>query len=620
MVGMVLDKYEVLQKVGEGGMATVYRGRHVTLNRDVAIKVLHPHLSASMRNRQRFAREARAIEHLDHENILKIFDYSGVDVPDCFIVTEFVPGRTLYELLKDRGLFPSEVVAIIGRDLSAALAYAHRAGIVHRDLKPENVMVRVDGTVKLMDFGIARFLDETSLTVTGALVGSPAYMSPEQASERPVNERSDLFSLGTVLYHIVSGQLPFSGNNPSIILRNIIEGRRPEVLELQPSCSPRLADLIERLLQTDPDARPADADEVVRALDELLAEVRIDPKTPEWSLVGYLEDSEGYERRLRKHLDEALLTTAKAAFARGEHLSAQRTLNRLLVLRPDHPEVLALLTSLHQPEPIESDPRVTSPRLMALGALLIVASLGLAWRFLAPEEPTAAVTSPPTPALAERAPLKPAVLPVSGPAEVQPVAVISEAPPPTGAVPLAEAPTRPAVPRPTGARAPEPVGETSGGAATPPQPPAARDAELIVRLTEVGWAYVFVDGAEVGQVRQPLTLTMSPGVHTLTLRNAWAQDYTTTFSVSAGERRQFDVTLVKKPLQLRFSTELADDCALRVDGQSMGALGGLGRALALHDPDSAHVVELGCPEVEPQRWDIPPGRVPGSTITLPPGP
>ena len=117
------------------------------------------------------------------------------------------------------------------------------------------------------------------------------------------------------------------------------------------SANARRPTLIERLLQTDPDARPADADEVVRALDELLAEVRIDPKTPEWSLVGYLEDSEGYERRLRKHLDEALLTTAKAAFARGEHLSAQRTLNRLLVLRPDHPEVLALLTSLHQPEP-----------------------------------------------------------------------------------------------------------------------------------------------------------------------------------------------------------------------------------------------------------------------------
>jgi hypothetical protein len=179
------------------------------------------------------------------------------------------------------------------------------------------------------------------------------------------------------------------------------------------------------------------------------------------------------------------------------------------------------------------------------------------------------------------------------------------------------------VPRPTAAQAgsaPTPSGAPSGGASTPSLPAAAADAELVVRLTEVGWAYVFVDGAEVGQVRQPLALTLSPGVHTLTLRNAWAQDYTTTFSVGAGERRQFDVTLVKKPLQLRFSSELADDCALRVDGQSMGGLGGLGRALALHDPDSAHVVELGCPGVDPQRWDIPPGRVPGSTITLPPGP
>ncbi|MCK6525865.1 PEGA domain-containing protein, partial [Myxococcota bacterium] len=179
-----------------------------------------------------------------------------------------------------------------------------------------------------------------------------------------------------------------------------------------------------------------------------------------------------------------------------------------------------------------------------------------------------------------------------------------------------EAPSRPAVPRPTGS--PRSSGEPAGS--TPPTAPAvAKDAELVVRLTEVGWAYVFVDGAEVGQVRQPLTLTMSPGVHTLTLRNAWAQDYTTTFSVSAGERRQFDVTLVKKPLQLRFAADLADDCALRVDGQSMGALGGLGRALALHDPDSAHVVELACPDEDTMRWEIPPGRVPGSTVTLPPG-
>ena len=121
MIGTVLDKYEILQKVGEGGMATVYRGRHLTLGRDVAIKVLHPHLSASPRNRQRFAREARAIEHLDHDNILKIYDYSGTDTEDCFIVTEFVDGVTLQRLIVDRGRLPSEVTALIGIELAAAL-------------------------------------------------------------------------------------------------------------------------------------------------------------------------------------------------------------------------------------------------------------------------------------------------------------------------------------------------------------------------------------------------------------------------------------------------------------------------------------------------------------------
>ena len=208
MIGNVVEKYEVIQKIGEGGMATVYRGRHTTLGREVAIKVLHPHLSASERNRMRFAREARAIEHLEHDNILRIFDYSGSDTERCYIVTEFVDGITLQDLLNERARFPSEVTAQVGIKLAKALSYAHGLGIIHRDLKLENVMLKRDGELKLMDFGIARFLDEVNLTVTGALIGSPAYMSPEQAMERVLDHRSDLFSLGTLLFHLTTGQLP----------------------------------------------------------------------------------------------------------------------------------------------------------------------------------------------------------------------------------------------------------------------------------------------------------------------------------------------------------------------------------------------------------------------------
>ena len=208
MIGTIIDKYEVLQKIGEGGMATVYRGRHLTLGRDVAIKVLHPHLSSSPRNRRRFAREARAIEHLNHPHILQIFDYSGVDTDDCYIVTEFVEGATLKQLLEERGRLDSETVILLGIRLTEALAYAHREGIVHRDLKLENVMLRRDGTLKLMDFGIARFMEDAQVTIAGALVGSPAYMSPEQARGdiENIDARSDVWSMGAVLYEILAGK------------------------------------------------------------------------------------------------------------------------------------------------------------------------------------------------------------------------------------------------------------------------------------------------------------------------------------------------------------------------------------------------------------------------------
>jgi serine/threonine-protein kinase len=214
VIGSVLDKYEVLQKLGEGATATVYRGRHMAIGKDVAIKVLHPHLSASSRYRERFNREARAVGRLAHQNIVSILDYSGQNADDCYIVTELVDGLTLQTLLTERGRLPSEIVALLGAELAAALAFAHAAGIIHRDIKPENVMIRRDGRVKLMDFGVARVLDESSITLDGSLLGSPAYMSPQQALDEALDGRSDLFSLGSMLFTRSPGTSPSRVRTP----------------------------------------------------------------------------------------------------------------------------------------------------------------------------------------------------------------------------------------------------------------------------------------------------------------------------------------------------------------------------------------------------------------------
>ncbi|MCB9791912.1 MAG: protein kinase [Alphaproteobacteria bacterium] len=622
LIGSVVDKYEILRKVGEGGMATVYLARHVTLGREVAIKLLHPHLSASSRNRKRFAREARAIEHLDHENILKIFDYSGVDVDDCYIVTEYVRGSTLHALLDARGLLPSELVALIGIRLAQALSYAHLTGIIHRDLKPENVMLREDGVVKLMDFGIARFLDESTVTMTGALVGSPAYMSPEQALEKVVDTRSDLFSLGSMLFHLVTGQMPFSGSNASVILRNIIEGSRAEVLELQPGASPQLADVIERLLQLDPDSRYADASEVAEALIASLEGSELDPEDPSFSIAAFLADPDDYERRLNEHLDGVLLRRGREAFAAGDHLGAQRLLNRLLVQEPEHPEVLELLMNLHQPEPDEGSAGWGALRLV-LGAIGLLLFAGLAWTQLAPtpEPPEPETPEAPTELASPELPTSPVELPAQ---EAAPESPELPPEPPEESVmrsktgePIGERRpiTSPREPPPHRILVPDPKRPEEAEVA----PPELEQATVTVRVTDLTWADAFLDGKKVGQVRQPLRLQVAPGPHVLLLTNTMSKDSTTRFEVGAGEQKEIEVTLVKKPISVRFRASLDPDCDVIVDGETAGSIAGIGGAFDLQDPDAAHMISLRCPNSDEQSFTVEPGR-PGSQVMLPPAP
>jgi len=272
--GDTIGRYELGDDVGEGGMATVYRARDKELRRDVAVKVLFPHLARRPEIVRRFQREARAAAGLEHANILRIYDVGGDEDSDDppFIVMELVRGTTLLGEIELRGPMFAEVVACVGALLADALAAAHAAGIIHRDIKPANVLVAPGGKILLADFGVARLETEDSLvTKTGALLGTPAYMSPEQAAGDIATAKSDLYSLGATLYQLATGTLPYAGS-PAKVIAQIAAGMRVAAVKKRAEVGPDLSRVIDRLMATEPDDRPGSAKEVA-------AELRIDHRT-----------------------------------------------------------------------------------------------------------------------------------------------------------------------------------------------------------------------------------------------------------------------------------------------------------------------------------------------------
>ncbi|MFO0906433.1 MAG: protein kinase [Pirellulales bacterium] len=261
-----LQDYEILEEVGRGAMGIVYRAFDPKLHRVVAIKVMSPHLATYPLARQRFVREGHSVAAVCHENVVAVHAVGEVeDVP--FLVMQYVAGKTLQQRIEQRG--PGSVADIlrIGMQAAAGLAAAHAQGLVHRDIKPANLLLE-NGVerVKLTDFGLARAVDDASLTQTGVISGTPQYMSPEQAHGEPVDARSDLFSLGGVLYALCTGRPPFRGSSTPAVLRRVCESEPTPVRELNPEIPDWLANLVMKLLAKQPAERIATA----RELSELL--------------------------------------------------------------------------------------------------------------------------------------------------------------------------------------------------------------------------------------------------------------------------------------------------------------------------------------------------------------
>jgi serine/threonine-protein kinase len=405
----------VLEELGHGGMATVYRAHDKRLGRDVAIKVLHPHLRESREIAHRFEAEAKAVAKLRHRNIVEVFDVSSIEEDEQYLVVEFVRGQTLRKLLQKTGALPPEVAAALAVELLGALAHAHGAGVVHRDVKPENVLLEhrtgesstatptpipgasgvspspssgsasrrtpIDSNrgerigVKLTDFGIAKLLDAQGVTSTGQVLGSPAHMAPEQIEGGEVDGRADVFGMGVLLYECMVGHLPFEGNNPAQVLRRVLDGIYPSAERERPSVGKIYSQILDRALARQADDRFADAEQMREALSAEL--LRLGVAAPRTELESYFDDPEGWTAEHDKRLIGKLCALGGDSRKHGDAVAAAADYNRALAYAPNDPQLLRIVASMHRAEARMRLLRRAAP--LVLGAI----TLGMAAFFVA---------------------------------------------------------------------------------------------------------------------------------------------------------------------------------------------------------------------------------------------
>lgn len=493
-----LSKYELLEEIGHGGMATVYRARDVRLERDVAVKLLHKHLRDSLEVRARFASEARAVAKLRHPNIVEVFDVSDEDEDERYLVVEWVRGVTLRQLLKEQeSVLPVELAALIVLEVGCALEHAHDNGVIHRDVKPENVLIEIPrhGTrgsaddldrprVKLTDFGIAKLLDSEGVTSTGQVLGSPAHMAPEQIEGRVVDVRADVFSLGVLFYECLVGQLPFAGKNPAQVLRNVLEGNFQPPDVLQPCVGVRWSRLLTKALQREPEQRYESITAFIEAIRAELKRLGFDNSRREVN--EFLNDPLAYRAQFPERIVSRLREAAQVARQRRDMAAATADYSRALVYRPGDPSLLASVSTLKT----RSWLRWSG----ASAAVAVVLGLGSWGTWSQFARPGSRVEGAASAASVVAAPVAAAT--ISRPAPQVPSANVVAKPASLGVVdPSPKMPkTRPG--RPT--TAPEEVDEEQS-------PPTGATRRVSIRITGASGGSVKIDGREVawfGQVNE----------------------------------------------------------------------------------------------------------------------
>ncbi|MCG3171933.1 MAG: Serine/threonine-protein kinase PknD [Myxococcota bacterium] len=565
-------RYQVIEEVGQGGMASVYRAHDATLGREVAIKVMHKHLASREEFRERFRREAQAVARLDHPNIPRIFDYSpSGEGGEFYLVTEFVHGLTLAAEIHARPLPQPELAAAIMIPVLRALDHAHGAGIVHRDLKPENIMLSPGGAVKLMDFGIAQIVNSQKMTMTGSLVGSAGYMSPELIHGQRGDHRSDLFAAGSLLYMLAAGVHPFEAGNAMATMKRIADGVYEPAHLTSGQIDHQLSAIISALLAPDPESRPASAAQAAAMLESWLRDSGLKPDGP-W-LSDYLGDPRSGTEKLRAALTTGLLKSARELSARGRLTEALDGLNRILAFDPDHAEARALMGALNRQRQSETGAPNRKQIWTAAMVLTGLAGAVILWwgsSSPSPQPPAPAASLSPPEEPASRVPPPPAVeAPASPSAMMEPVPV-DPSPAKTALTPPAAPPRIRPEPR-KAAAAPAAAPEDTAG---PLEPETATRLPMTIRVLDA-YASLSVDGQDAGTGALPVhRLMLTPGKHRIELRHPNFELFSREVLIPndpAFVIPTLDARLTPLPARIRVNAAPGQNPMISIDGRPFGA-------------------------------------------------
>lgn len=270
LVGQTLGQYQIMDELGEGGMATVYKAWQPNLRRYVAIKILQPHLGSNPEFLRRFQQEAIVAANLKHTNIVTVYEVGQAESGSLFIAMEFVEGQSLEQLIRDKGMIPQEQTVEIMKQVAEALDYAHQKKLVHRDIKPGNIMLTPEGRAVITDFGIAKALEGSGMTAkltsAGTIIGTPAYMSPEEIKGDAIDYRTDLYALGVVAYEMLSGRVPFDSPSTATLLYNQVNVPPPDLRQFSPNAPAHVVQALSRMLAKNPQERFQSAGAFVEAL------------------------------------------------------------------------------------------------------------------------------------------------------------------------------------------------------------------------------------------------------------------------------------------------------------------------------------------------------------------